>query len=312
MNKHLITLAALCAMTGAAMAQSSVTVYGRMDLGVGKALGAADKRMLDSSGSRLGFRGSEDLGGGLKANFGIEHRLNPDTGEQSNSSFFWHGYSTVGLSGSFGRVNLGRQYTPAFSLIQNQIDPFGGDTVAQVRDLSMRLGGIGKVRVGKSIRYDWSGSGVNVAASVGESQQLPAANAGPDRPVSVAANYEAGPLFVGAGYENPANANDKVFSVGARYAFGSLLLSAGYAKGTTGGNADAKGFLVGAVYSIGQADLMAAHGQLKVGGTTTSSKLGLGVHYKLSKRTKLYADFGRDSKLGTQKTGYDLGIFHNF
>lgn len=310
MKKHALVLAALAAVTGSAWSQSTVTVYGRLDLGVGKPLGSADKQVMDAAGSRLGFRGVEDLGGGLKAMFGFEHRFNPDTG--TANATFWQGYSTVGLaSDTLGRINIGRQYTPAFSLIQNQIDPFGGDTVAQVRDVGMRVGGVTKVRVADSIRYDYGAAGFNVAASIAESQQ-PGALAGPDRPLSIAASYEAGPLFVGAGFEDPANANDKQWNVGARYAFSALTLSAGYAKGTTAANLDAKGFVLGASYRLGATELMAAFGQHKLAGATVNSKLGLGVHHKLSKRTKLYVDFGRDSKLATQKTGYDLGIFHNF
>jgi len=309
MNKHVLVLAALTAAAGAAWSQSSVTVYGRLDLGVGKPLGTADKQVMDAAGSRLGFRGTEDLGGGLRALFGFEHRFNPDTGVANAT--FWQGYSTVGLGSPYGRVNLGRQYTPAFSLIQNQIDPFGGDTVAQVRDVGMRVGGVTKVRVADSIRYDHTFAGVNVAASVAESTQ-PGASAGPDRPISVAANYQAGPFFVGAGYEDPAGANDKQWNVGARYELGSLTLSAGYARATTAANADAKGYVLGARYVIGATELMAAYGLQKVAGATVSSKLGLGVHHNLSKRTKLYADLGRDTKLATQKAGFDLGIFHNF
>ena len=309
MKKHVLLFAALSAVAGAASAQSTVTVYGRLDQGVGKPLGSADKQLMDASGSRLGFRGSEDLGGGMRALFGFEHRFSPDTG--AANATFWQGYSTVGLGTPYGRVNLGRQYTAAFSLIQNQIDPFGGDTVAQVRDIGMRVGGIPKTRVADSIRYDFGGNGFNVAASIAESQQ-PAALAGPDRPLSIAASYEAGAFFVGVGYENPANANDDHWNLGARYKLGPVDLSAGIARGTTAANTDASGYVVGARYLLGANELMAAYGRQKVNGRTTNAKLGLGLHHHLSKRTKLYVDVGHDSKLTQQKTGYDLGIYHSF
>lgn len=136
MKKSLLALAVLGAFAGAASAQSSVTLYGKLDLGFAKAAGSADKQVADGSSSRVGFRGVEDLGGGLKALFQFEHRFNPDTGTVTNTAF-WHGLSTVGLGGSFGTVNLGRQYTAAYSLATGVIDPFGGDTVAGLRDESL-------------------------------------------------------------------------------------------------------------------------------------------------------------------------------
>ena len=101
MKKSLLALAVLGAFAGAASAQSSVTLYGKLDLGFAKAAGSADKQVADGSRSRVGFRGVEDLGGGLKALFQFEHRFNPDDGTVTNAAF-WYGISTVGLGGSFG------------------------------------------------------------------------------------------------------------------------------------------------------------------------------------------------------------------
>jgi predicted porin len=326
MKKSLLALAVLGAFAGTAMAQSSVTIYGKVDEAVGKPIGTRDKQVMDhggTQGSRIGFRGVEDLGGGLAAVFGFEHRFNPDEGTSTNARF-WNGYSTVGLRSAWGTVNLGRQYVAAFTHIQNQIDPFGGDTQGQLRDIGMRPTGsaIAKTRVSDSIRYDFSAAGFNVAASIAEATQEAGTATGPDRPWSIAANYSAGPLFVGVGYENPQFDNDKLFSVGARYAFGPATLSAGASKGKTALNRDAQGWLVGVNWTLGPGDLKVAVGQAKVDNAagvkiTTASKVGVGYHYNLSKRTKIYADVGRDSKVLTpvgnpSKFGYDLGIQHNF
>lgn len=334
MKKSLLALAVLGAFAGTAMAQSSVTIYGKIDQSVGKPIGTRDKQVMDhggTQGSRIGFRGVEDLGGGLAAVFGFEHRFNPDDGN-STSTRFWNGYSTVGLRSAWGTVNLGRQYTPAFTHIQNQIDPFGGDTQGQLRDVGMRPAGSGiaKVRVSDSIRYDFSAAGFNVAASIAEATQEAGTATGPDRPWSIAANYTAGPLFVGVGYEDPQFADDKLLSVGARYAFGPATLSAGFSTGRTGNaqaatattpavpaDAKVKGWLVGVNWKLGPGDLKAAFGRSEVNDVTRSSKVGVGYHYNLSKRTKLYADVGRDSKVlapagNPSKLGYDLGIQHNF
>ena len=99
MKKSLLALAVLGAFAGAASAQSSVTLYGRVDLSLAKNIGSDAKGVQNGSGSRLGFRGVEDLGGGMKAIFNIEHRFNADTGELTNAAKFWQGRSIVGLEG---------------------------------------------------------------------------------------------------------------------------------------------------------------------------------------------------------------------
>ena len=98
MKKSLLALAVLGAFASVASAQSSVTLYGRVDLSVGKGPGTSAKQMANGSGSRFGVRGVEDLGGGLQALFNIEHRYNADTGAQTNAQRFWTGRSIVETS----------------------------------------------------------------------------------------------------------------------------------------------------------------------------------------------------------------------
>jgi predicted porin len=274
MKKSLLALAVLGAFAGAASAQSSVTIYGFIDSSMTRPYASDDKQVADGAfyggGSRLGFRGVEDLGGGYKATFGMEHRLNADTGTQNSATTFWRGYSTVGLVTPFGAVNLGYQYTPAFVMIQNQIDPFGGETVAQGREVGMRFGVISgggstasaiyKTRVVDSIRYDLSVGGFNLGASVAES----ASNNGgvaDKKPWSIAANYAAGPIWVGFGYENPASEDDKGWNIGGRYNFGFLTAALGYSSGTTATGIDAKGWLIGATVPYGAFDFKVMYAQ---------------------------------------------------
>ena len=329
MKKSLIALAALGAFAGAAQAQSSVTVYGFIDESMTKPYASEDKMVADGAfyggGSRLGFRGVEDLGNGYKATFGMEHRFNADTGTQNSASTFWRGYSTVGLVTPFGAVNLGYQYVPAFTMIQNQIDPFGGETVAQGREVGFRYGvvsaggstasAIYKTRVVDSVRYDLSVAGFNLGVSVAES----ASNNGgvsDKKPFSIAGNYAAGPFWVGVGYENPADADDKGWNIGGRYTFGFGTIAAGYTKGTTAAGADAKGWLVGATVPLGAFDLKGVYATNDIDGIGETKKAGLGVHYNFSKRTKIYADVAKIGGSATialdNKTGYDLGLKHTF
>lgn len=300
-------LAAAVAVPTIASAQSNVTLYGKVDIGLRKAVGTDNKEVATGGDSRFGLRGTEDLGGGLKAFFQIEHRFFPNNGAIDGSQF-WKGISHVGLESGWGKLALGRQYIAAFSLVQNQIDPFGADTVAGLRDVGMRVGGITKVRIDNSIRYDFSAAGFNVAASVAEA----APNGGPDRPVSFAANYRAGPIFVAAGVENPAGAEDKQWNVGAGYTFGPALLTAGYASGTMTTGVKAKGWMVGLNWTVASGAVKAGYAEQERGGVKFAQKLGLGYHHSLSKRTTIYADVGHDSEAATSKTGYDLGLIHTF
>ncbi len=115
MKKSLIALAAVAA-SGAAFAQSSVTVYGVVDTSIAVVKGQDTVSGMLNSGaatSRLGFRGVEDLGNGLKANFVLEGQVDPDDGTAGGFNF--RRQSTVGLAGSFGEVRLGRALTASYN-----------------------------------------------------------------------------------------------------------------------------------------------------------------------------------------------------
>lgn len=325
MKKSLLALAVLGSFAGIASAQSSVTTYGKLDLGIKKDIGTKDKAVADAAGSRIGFRGQEDLGGGLFTIFAIEHRFSPDTGVDTSTTgsaskatpqpAFWNGTSWVGLrSSTLGQLTIGRHYTPAFSLVQNQVDPWGGDTVASVRAIGMQTGNVGPIRVSDSLRYDLKIAGVSIGASVGEADQSGTLNDGPDRPWALAANYSIGPVFVGVGYEDPANTFDKLVNVAARYTIGPVTLAAGGSSGKNTTNVSIKGLLVGATIAAGPGSVKVGFAQRKTAGVKTASKVGLGYQYDLSKRTYLYVDYGRDSKASAAapKSGYDIGLQHNF
>lgn len=305
MKKSLLALAVLGAFAGAASAQSSVTLYGKLDLGFAKATGSADKQVADGSGSRVGFRGVEDLGGGLKAMFQFEHRFSPDTGVAHGT--FWQGQSVVGLGGSFGTVNLGRQYTAAFSLAQNVIDPFGGDTVAGLRGVSLTSTGAA-LRVANSVRYDGTFGGLKVAADIGEA-------VGAERPYSVAAQYAQGPFMVAASYEDASDAADtnNLLTVGGAYTFGPAKVSLGFGRGDVTATTTVKQALVGVSVQVGASgQVLAGYAQNKLSNvSTTSKKSSLGYRHNLSKRTQLYTDVTRVNA-GTEKTGYDFGVIHTF
>src|SRR4051812_2976936 len=110
--KKIALVAALAAVAAPAFAQSSVTLYGRINTTVeSQKIGNQDRKIVEANNaSRLGFKGMEDLGGGLKASFLLEHGLNSDDGRQTSSAF-WGREAWVQLAGSFGAVRLGN-FTP--------------------------------------------------------------------------------------------------------------------------------------------------------------------------------------------------------
>lgn len=311
MKKTLIALAAVAA-TGVAFAQSSVTIYGKVEAGLQKMNGDSLK-MTNIHGSRLGFRGAEDLGGGLQAKFQIEHRFSPDTGMDATyspggtnpttgvvtpaSSTFWNGMSTVGLAGSFGEIRLGRYYSANFLGANNKPDPFGGDGAGALRGIGMQTT---HVRTANIIHYSGSFSGVNVAVSTGLKEGAAKAHN------SFAVGYANGPLDVGVGADKDAGSD--VTNAYATYDLGVAKLAFGLGNKKTAAGVKTEGLLFGATIPAGPGKVLVgvAQAKNKTTDTTTNQKVGLGYYYPLSKRTALEFTYGRDSKAKTA-TGKNVG-----
>lgn len=323
MKKSLLALAALTAFAGAASAQSSVTLYGRVDLSVNKGIGSDVKSISNGSGSRLGLRGTEDLGGGLSALFNIEHRFNADTGADSTGGVrFWNGRSFVGLQGGFGQIIFGREYTTSFLGTQLVADPWGWDTVAAQNGIT-GLGGIAKVRNDSSVTYKISAAGFSFGAQVAEATDSIVSY--PAKPVNFNVGYAAGPLNVSFGYEKTGREStidgdaEKMWALQASYNFGAFKPGFFYGKGTgiqvgtaAAAGEDHTGMMFTVTAPIGAGEFRASYGTLERADTKVSKRLAAGYHYSMSKRTTLYFDVANDSEAATSKTGYDVGIKHNF
>ena len=321
MKKTLIALAAVAA-TGVAFAQSSVTIYGKVESSLEKVNGASAS-MGGIHGSRLGFRVAEDLGGGLQAKAHLEHRLRPDTGEDAGFTAasadgktpavarFWNGLSTVGLAGSFGEVRLGRYYSANFLGSNNVPDPFGGDGQGALRGVGMLTNG-GFVRTANVIHYSGSFSGVNVAFSTGLKEGAAKAHN------SFAVGYANGPLNVGVGTDKGVPGT--LTNAHVTYDLGVAKLAFGLGNMKTAAGVKTEGMLFGATIPAGPGRVLVglATAKNKTTGVKTNQKLGLGYVYPMSKRTSLEATYGRDSKAvsagdKTKKAGgIDLTLHHNF
>lgn len=322
MKKSLLALAALAAVSGSAFAQSSVTIYGRVDQGFAQEADAVKNRQIRAgSANRLGFRGVEDLGGGLKAFFQFEHRF--DAGEGTANPVFWDGKSFVGVRTTFGDFYLGREDNPAYAISQAASDPFGIDTVAA--NTSILSGRIGTNRYANSVNYRGTFSGVTLGAQIAEADNSKAQSTGEDRPWSVAASWAGGPFTVGVGHENPANANAQWTTVNAAYNFRVVKLMAMYGFGNADNDDERRGYILGLTAPLGNGELKASYAMLEneaaVGGAKTKldKQFGLGYHYALSKRTTVYADYVNENNdrvkaagSNLEKNGFDIGVKHNF
>lgn len=290
------------AVSSAAFAQSSVTIYGKVDVGITDRMGSTVTEVREASGSRLGFRGTEDLGGGLKANFTLEHRFTPDNGAANDT--FWNGRSIVGIEGGFGRVDMGRDYSAAFWPALSA-DVFGFDGVAANTAISSM--GTHAVRMANVIGYTTPTMG-GFKAQLSVSPKETAAKNGS----SLRLNYAAGPVNLDMAVERGTTGNEWN-GLNAAYDFGvaraNLFVGKGE-RGATGDDTDA--ILLGLVVPMGALTLKASYGTLEVNDVKTISQLGLGARYALSKRTDVYTSFARDSKRTTEKSGWEIGLQHNF
>src|SRR5437773_2822721 len=237
MKKSYLVGAVLAAVGGVASAQSSVTVFGFIEAQVGRQTqNAPGTKLFDMGGSLLGFKGDEDLGGGLKASFYLEHRLNPDDGTVGGGATFWKGGSWVGLShDKAGSVKLGRWWSQAFLKSQYASDPFGMGTLGEGTygtvgcGPAFRGGCLGAFWVNNSVSYENSIGGVSFGAQYSVESVAP----GGKHPANVGVSYADGPLYLGAGYEvsNDGSADERWGSLAATWDFGVVKLYGGYGSG---------------------------------------------------------------------------------
>ncbi|MBL8308394.1 MAG: porin, partial [Rubrivivax sp.] len=219
MNKTLIVAALSALAAGSALAQSSVTLYGRVNVTVERqdADGKKTSQMVNNA-SRIGFKGTEDLGGGLKAGFQLEHGFNIDTG--AAGSPFWGRQAEVNLSGGFGAVRLGNFISEAYFATADYISMHNHDTGPSSDALYAYVG-----RNGNKIAYRAptfvKGLSIEGAVSAGEG----AANT--TRSYDFAVNYELGKLALGLGAERN-NAKEQ-FAARALYDFGAVVVG-GYVQ----------------------------------------------------------------------------------
>lgn len=323
MKKSLLALAVLGAFAGVAQAQTSVTIYGSFDAGVRnqRDINAAgnSRTTMGSTGTynsnRLGFKGVEDLGGGLNAHFTLEAGFNSGTGALNNTeNRLFQRSAFVGLGGQWGSLDLGRQYTVAFKTV-GAYDPFNYKFTGII-PLTGSVVSAG-TRVDNDIQYTGTFGPLTARAEYALGEQ--AGGGSNNSHAAIGGTYANGPLSFGGAYTirkpnvsttaGTTNYQDnKSWTVGGAFTFGPARIAAGYQQETqdraTGGEADHKNAWIGGSYDITPAlGLTAAYYHTKVDAgaivgannatLANAGKRGLfvvGATYALSKRTNFYAD----------------------
>ncbi len=296
-----VAAATLCALAGQAQAQSSVTIYGAIGLDVvsaskvSNAAGTKGKSMvkIDDNAivnSRIGFKGVEDLGGGVKAIFDLESSISPDTG--SARSAFWNRNAFVGVTGSMGTLKLGHQWNVADDYMCGYFvcayySPFLMSGFYAISDY-----------YDNSIKYtspNYGGFEGALMYTLGEKTASKTAG----NKLQLALNYGAGPVGAGAVYfteKDPAatGKSNKMYALGGAYDFGVAKARLGYAKATVEYATAFKASLYDVGVDVPVSDAYAVSADYVMNNKSSSkddtSFLRLRGTYALSKRTSLNAN----------------------
>ena len=291
------------AVAAPAFAQSSVTVYGRMNTTIEnqKENGGSRIWKMENNASRLGFKGVEDMGGGLKASFNLEHGLGSDNG--TAASTFWGREAWVQLAGSFGAVRLGRQTPESYFATADYVSMHNHDT-GQSED---KLYGGPFLQSNKVAYFTPTMGGFSAVFAMTAGEGAP----GVKRGLDVAANYDMGPLHLGFGYSDQGNQDQ--MAVRALYELGAFTLGGYYQVADNGpGTAKYKNARAAVMYTMGASEFHVNYGR-----ATNGDQFTLGYNYNLSKRTKLYGywtdrDTNRSRARNGEFSSMAFGVRHNF
>lgn len=307
-----------------------VGIYGIVDMGLTSADdGTTPGAMLNGRGapgdvnlkagntSRLGFRRTEEMGGGAYARFQLETRFALDTGTASNANTFWLGRSVIALgSKTRGEIYAGREYSAAYT-VALQTDPTAWSYVSQTGSAYTYANYLpvaatveaSNIRWGNTVGYKSPALGpitLEVATALSEGTR--------DRSVSANAQYKSGPIWVALGYDGlisskPTNLTILAFG----YDFGMLRPTASYTKVNGGLNGDATSYTVSALIPLSFGRTYISHGNLTPANGPNSNMVGAGIQYDLTSATLLYANVGSAEQSGKTRTNaIDFGVKHTF
>ncbi len=348
MKKSLLTLAVLGALSSAAFAQTNVTIYGVVDAGVAydKNISASNSIWKLQSGqqssSRLGFKGAEDLGGGLSAVFTLENGFSIDDGTLGQGGRLFGRQAWVGLNGGFGSVKLGRQQTFLYNSLL-AVDPFSINLAGNAQ----KIFGYGLYFVDPLSRTDNTISyatpnfgGLTGMVSYGFGEQ-PGSTSTRSQ-TAFGANYANGPLNAQFVYHKARDttlsasvsalgvggtADLRTAFIGGTYDFGVVKAHLAFAETkaeSTVAETKDRNYLLGLSAPIGLGTVMASYVRNDVRDIASgvTDQYAIGYSHKLSKRTNLYTSYGytkNDSNVrlnayanGQNGTLFNVGVRHLF
>jgi predicted porin len=300
-------LLAAVAASGA-FAQSSVTIYGRLNTTIESQKFGEDDRQwsVENNSSRIGFKGTEDLGGGLKAGFQIEHGFDATTGTAGDA--FWGRQSEVNLGGAFGTVRLGRFTPESYYATADYISMHNHDTGSSADKLYVSPGNVAnKVGYASPVM-----GGFQFHAAVAEGDAVT------ERTYDLAANYDRGPLHVGAGFDKVGD--NKQFAIRGLYELGAFTMGAYFQRASFDEAGDRNSFRLSGMYAFGANELHLNVGRANEWSDVADSaatQWTVGYNYNLSKRTKVYGYYtnlsdGDAEQYGGDFNSFAVGIRHNF
>jgi predicted porin len=341
MMKKILAAAIVSAFAAPAFAATAnVDVYGKLHLSVNyfdDQPSAISDVGISSNASLIGFKGAEDLGGGLAAIWQIEQTVNLD---EANAGTFASRNSFIGLKGGFGTALIGRHDTP-LKLVGRAVDLFG-DTMADSRNV---MAGGSDTRANNVAVYmtpNMGGFGIAAAYSTDLSNSGTASDADNSGVYNLNATYKNGPLFLGLGYGDgdghEALGLGKHMRAAAGFTMGSFKLVGQYDKldddnANAGQAGDFDAWMVGGAFTMGNIVLKANYMEGEYDGDLATAgydveQWTVGADYNLSKRTTaylLYANgenitMGRGAGTSDQVSGaaggdismLSLGMVHTF
>jgi len=314
MKKALLS-AAVAAIIAAPAAQAGVTIYGQMHLSIDQIDpdGAAKSgTSVFSRDSRIGFKGTEDLGNGMSAIWQVETAVRIDDSSAQN----WASRNSfIGLKGGFGTILAGNHDTPYKRAMYSGGIEVIGDSLIKMKNLS----GADDVRAKNTVMYispDMSGFSLAAAGVTKEAVGSDLTDG-----YSLAAMYKNGGLRMGLGYEdNLGSWEEKVVGT-IGYSFGDLGVAAFYAqqKDSTGSKGDQDIMAVSGSYKFGNNKIGAIYTQNDEDGASKKDGWGVGLTHSMSKRTTAYLAYA-DSENGLNAnsgytgagSGFSLGMVHKF
>lgn len=355
MKITILALAVLAALAGTASAQSNVTVYGLVDVALMRESGAAAGPTTKissgvASGSRIGFKGSEDLGGGMSAIFLLENGFQADTGAMGQGGILFGRQVYLGLQSRLGTLTVGRQYTPQYLTVV-MVDPFASGMAGDSKNLMLATAN--NSRLDNSIKYATpTVAGLNAELMYAPGEIPGSSTAG--RQAGGSLGYGAGPIKIRLGYhyrDNQTALGNKltpaknavlaaVYDAGVARVHLAYAINKGVNSSLPRNAANPYAYAVAPVASVDSRDWLAgftapfgAHSVFasyirkddRTALDQSATQAALGYRYMVSKRTDFYSSYarienkngagytiGNASEAGTGDRTFNIGMRHAF